>query len=212
MSIQYTVGNRAARPFARWGFTLPPTPTAGPRPPLYLPAGGQGLAEAMMDEVIVGSYVSTGVVSPRVEGSRSIYRMATLPASTQGLWTGGISDCMVVCAAYYDRAHSAWGRIWFEHVQGGLYEDILGSIEYDITEDGEAPNAGDRYAVLAAGNDAGTATIATKLSTIGIPSNNISIYVSGTGNRGFAFAVNFATGLFGETTHQGATLPDNWQW
>jgi hypothetical protein len=97
------------------------------------------------------------------------------------------------------------------HVQGGQYEPIIESINYDINEDDDhpAPIAGRRYAFIASGNDSGVSFIAADLARIGIPSNNISIYNSATGNRGFAFGVDFSTGLFGETTGIGGVLPDN---
>jgi hypothetical protein len=213
MAIRYSVGNRQARPFALWGFTLPPPLPHPPLPPVYLPTAGASLAEAMMDEVIVGTGDQDDVMTPYARKT-SIYRMSKkLPATARGVWTGGISDCMVVCAAYYDETRSIWEKFIFQHVQGGQYERIVPTIKADINENKEdwlKPTG--RYAVIAAGVGSGTDSIASELDAIGIAQNNIRIYVSGTGSRGFAFGADFSTGFFGEVTHSGTVLPPNWQW
>ena len=210
MPISYIVGSRQARPFTRWGFTLPPPRPQGPLPPVYLPTAGPSLAEAMMDEIVTASYESKGVINPFLERKGS-YRHRALPDSARGIWTGGISDCMLVCAAYYSPTLFAWERVWFMHVQGGGYEPVIESINYDLNvdEDQPAPIPGCRYAVIASGTHTGISCIANDLTLAGIPSNNITTYMSATSNRGFAFGVDFSTGLFGETTGQGGVLPNN---
>lgn len=205
MAITYEVNDRATRPFARWGLMLPPPPV---RSPLYLPGGGNGLAEMFMGETATGGWAGQGRVNLRVK--TNFYRGSKpVPLTSAGVWTGGISDCMVVCAAYYDT--SRWVHFWFQHVEGGQYENILDTIRTGIRS-GACPVQGGRFAVIAAGVDSGTDEIAAKLAAAGILPNNISIYVSGTGSRGFAFGVNFSAGLFGELTHSGTELPANWQW
>jgi hypothetical protein len=164
------------------------------------------MAEAMMDEIIVGYGNRDTVMDLHLE-RRGSYRPRPLPPNARGIWTAGISDCMVVCAAYYDAAQHIWGRFWFQHVQGGQYDKIVQSIEIDLDEDTVCTDVGNRYAVIASGNDIGVKFIAADLDKIGIPLNNITSYISGTGNRGFAFGVNFSTGLFGEVAGNGMELP-----
>jgi hypothetical protein len=213
MSHLYTVGDRKARPCTTWGFGLPPMNSPEALPPIYLPTAGNTLAEAMMDEIIVG-YGSATTVMDIIQAKSGSYRKHALQESAHGIWTAGISDCMVVCAAYYDPSKSAWGRFWFQHVQGGLYEKVLEDIRWDLVEDDDNsyPHRAHRHAVIAAGNYSGTSEIASALDSAGVPLNNINIYISGTGNRGFAFGIDFSTGLFGETTGQGAVLLPNDDW
>ena len=121
-----------------------------------------------------------------------------------GIWTAGISDCMVVCAAYYSKG--AWQQFWFQHVQGGQYAGIVEAIK---TELDDCPDKDQRCAVVAAGYDPGFDTILKALIGIGFPEENLKIYVSDTGNRGFAFGLNFLDDVFGEVTLQGEALPDD---
>ena len=63
--------------------------------------------------------------------------------------------------------------------------------------------------MVAAGYDPGFDTILKALIGIGFPEENLKIYVSDTGNRGFAFGLNFLDDVFGEVTLQGEALPDD---
>ena len=199
MAINYSVDNRATRPFARWGFALPPPPV---RPALFLPVAGSAIEEVFMEETASGTCEGQGQLHLAVK--KNFYRGSKpVPLTCAGVWTGGISDCMVVCAAYYNQ--SQWRRFWFQHVAGGLYNGIIEIIERGIAS-GDCPIPAHRFAVIAAGYPTGTDDIASKLTHAGIPANNISIYVSGTGARGFNFGVNFSMGLFGEVEGNGTEL------
>jgi len=211
MPIRYSVSARTARPFTRWGFTLPPPRPAGPLPPVYLPGGGNGLTEAMMGDIIVGHRDGRQHMEFDLEVNGGYRFDKPLSQTAKGVWTGGISDCMVVCAAYYDPNDRVWDSFWFSHIKGGLYDDIVASIGADLQFNNYAPNPSTRYAVIASGNQSGMPQITAQLSAAGIPMNNITHYDCQLDNRGFAFGVSFSTGLFGEVTGQGAELPANWR-
>ena len=205
MAYLYTVAERDARPLVRWGFALP-TPPAHPAPPVYLPVVNQSFAETYMYDRVAGSGDPHDVMSVSLE-FKSYMRFKKLPDAARGVWTGSIFDCMAVCGAYYDRPHRRWGAFWFEHIAGGCYQEIASSIAYEFeANQAEYPDPSERWAVVAAGNFSGVTDIARALIKAGVPDTRINIYVSGTGNRGFAFGVDFATGLFGETTQQGGVL------
>ena len=209
MPVKYIVGDRSARPFTRWGFTLPPPRPVGPLPPIYLPGVGSSFAEAQMEDGVIGYGNAETVMSLNLE-KKSYLRFSPLPSDARGVWTGGISDCVVVCGAYYERAKGLWGMFWFEHISGGQYKRIVKSMKLDLDEqDTNCPNVTDRWAVVAAGYELGTSEIIAKLIKIGFLDNNISLYISGTSTHGFGFGVDFSTGLFGETTSQGGVLPSN---
>jgi hypothetical protein len=173
---------------------------------LLLPRGGNSLAEAKTGEIVVGrkqegkpgyhyTWKPTWLADKEDKEKRSLGKF--------GIWTGGISDCIVVCAAYY--SGGAWTQFWFQHVPGGLVNDIMESIKEGL---GNCPETNQRYAVVAAGGDV-TSTVSEELMTIGLPAENVKTYVTGTQGRGFAFGINFSDDVFGEVTHTGAQLPDD---
>jgi hypothetical protein len=64
-------------------------------------------------EAAIGGWAGRGQVNLRVE--TNFYRGSKpVPLTSAGVWTGGISDCMVVCAAHYDT--SRWAHFRFQHV------------------------------------------------------------------------------------------------
>jgi hypothetical protein len=120
-----------------------------------------------------------------------------------GIWTGDITECMVVCAAYYSKG--AWKQFWFQHVPGGLDNDIMKSIQEGLAD---CPETTQRYAVVAARSKWGTDEVSDHLIRIGIPAQNVKIYVPNS-SRGFAFGLNFVDDVFGEVTSTGDQLPDD---
>jgi hypothetical protein len=179
------------------------------RPTVFLPQGGLRLAQSNMDEIVVGRWDAGRrgyhYTWEKVAGRTGFPRADEVekPAHGKlGIWTGGVSDCMVVCAAYYSQ--NICQQFWFQHVQGGLFKAILESIEAELDD---CPDVGRRYALIAAGNDSGPDEIAAHMVRIGFQNQNVKIYVTGTGNRGFAFGLNFVDGYLGEVTHGGAELP-----
>jgi hypothetical protein len=120
-----------------------------------------------------------------------------------GCWTAGIDNCVVVAVAEYTNGH--WGNFWFKHLAGGCYEDFVQQIAHS------AP-AGPRFAVIAAKYYSGTSVLGDELiRRLGIPSNNISVYLS---HQDFAFGVCLVGGsyggAFGEVTQRGELMPENY--
>lgn len=206
MPTKYAVRNRGARPHVIWGFRLP-KPLVVERPTVALPAPGGVSAEARMGEIIEGNYDPNRRAWALNLAQNRGPRFALLPPIAVAVWTGGISDCMLVCYAYYVPAGDGgvWDRFCFQHIKGGLYEPIIDSIEVEFEAD-FAPVLGQRFALIASGNSIGVAEITGKLVTIGVPAQNILVYESGTGNSGFHFGLDFSSGRFGEVNNDGSAL------
>jgi hypothetical protein len=207
MAVTYAVAQRGG-PFARWGFCLP-MPPVPVRHPVFLPQSMRPLAETKMGEIFVGTFAAVAN-NWNLTMTRGIRIGGPAIANAGGgVWTGGISDCMVVCSAYFDVGPPRrWNWFCFQHVPGGEYQSIVQAIGAGLGQ--HAPVVANRYAVIASGNLSGVDLIDGALVQAGIPPGNICIYSSGTGARGFAFGIDISVGLFGELTHAGAQLPPNW--
>jgi hypothetical protein len=209
MAVTYAVAQRGG-PFARWGFCLP-MPPVPVKHPVFLPRSMRPLAETKMDEIFVGNFAPAANNWNLFMAQGIRLGGPAIANAGSGVWTGGISDCMVVCSAYFEVGPPRrWNWFCFQHVPGGGYQSIVQAIGAGLAQ--HAPVVANRYAVIASGTSGGVDTIEGALIQAGIPPGNISVYTSGTGVGGFAFGIDFSVGLFGELTPVGGQLPPNWSY
>src|SRR5882757_8795088 len=117
MAVTYEVAQRGG-PFVRWGFCVP-RPPVPVRHPVFLRRSNRPLIETSTDELLVGTFAAGAPHWSfiRPQGGGGIGRSAI--NDVDGVWTGGISDCMLVCAAYFEGPPRRWSWFCFQHVQGG---------------------------------------------------------------------------------------------
>jgi hypothetical protein len=207
MPFKYVVTSRDARPRAMWGFTFALPHSVGGTPPIYLPGAGTDSVEVMMGELIVGYRNEQGLMD-LFQMYTSGMRTRNFPTPARNLWTGSISDCVVICVGYHDHAKGGCGHFWFQHLNGGQDDDFFEQVKEDFQEEAYA-NVQARYAVVAARDPHTTDTITARLGTIGVPLDHVHIYIAGTAVGTFRFGIDFSTNLFGETTAHGTALSPN---
>jgi hypothetical protein len=157
----YDVSDRRAIR-GRAGLMLPFPPTTGP---IILENGETGLQYTKMGELVIGNVPHH---------------------SYPGIWTDGISDCVVLAAVVWEG--NGWNEFCWMHLSGGLHSEWLSSAA-------RIKKAASMWAVIASRDRIGTSTMKDYLMSIGIPDHQISVYIS----RGdFKFGMRFFGGMFGE--------------
>ena len=164
MPGEYTVTNRQA-PVARGGLALPLPPTHGP---ITLQHGNPGLQYRFMGVTAAGDARNFGHA---------------------GLWTDGISDCVVLMAVEWDPALQCWTNFCWRHLHGGLYKPWRDVFRQQIA------NPANCFGLIASRDWIGTGVLEDKMRKWGIPAGQITTYIS---RSDFRFGVRFFGGAFGE--------------
>jgi len=159
----YEVQNRAAAP-AQGGLALPPPPAAGP---IRLHGGAAGLRRRDMQVQAAGNVATYGY---------------------PGVWTTGISDCVVLAAVEWQPG-VGWTNFCWEHLGGGEHQTWERTFRAQI---GVPANC---FALIAARYKTGTWYLADEFVKWGISPERITVYIA---RADFSFGLRFAQGNFGE--------------
>lgn len=160
----YTVNNVGAPP-SRGGLALPLPPTQGP---IVLQQGRAGLLYRFMGVREVGD-------------ARTFLH--------PGIWTDGISDCVVLTAVEWDPLQRCWTNFCWRHLKGGYYKPWRDDFRANITQPANC------CGLIASRDWIGTSTLRNKMVKWGIPDAQITTYIAG---RDFKFGLRFFGGAFGE--------------